>query len=378
MDPSNIREIRVPPSAPAGVPPGIERHETAPPDPFVHAVTIATVAGFVAQGLGAGTHVTAILSVVCVVAAYFGIKFLRKHSSLMGLLDASPFRLSAIIAIALASMLIGVLLRQHEIDQYSLDIGELADTFNWKIRLCRHDAKCIAAAVSSLNDQVPESSTSFSEQVFRDQALGKITKTAPESIGLLKKLYGVDERFFLGVGESLPSGRNSFSDARIPEYLVPNYRDGHEGVIVWRLHPKLVQENKGLSEIIMSTPSLKPTDTEELQTRRGEIKKHLGLDDPAPAVVRFAQIPDSLYSGCLGLPQRQYVFASHLGMLMASNLTVEEAARLSGYSLQKNKADQDLYVFVFIPSHEEEVVRPTWRRVTSLIASEGGEQSYCK
>lgn len=378
MNPANIRRLRVPPDPPPDAAPGTERLEKSPPDPFVHAVTIATVAGFVAQGLGAGTHVTAGLSVVCVVVAYLAIKYLRKHSSIMRLVNASPIRLSAIIAIALASMLVGVLLRQHEIDQYSVDVGELADTFNWKIRFCDHNPKCIASVVSSLNDEVPESSTSFSEQVFRGQALGKITKSSPEGIGLLKRQYGVDERFFLGVGQSLPSGTSSFSDARIPEYLVPNYRDTHEGVIVWRLHPKLVQENKGLSEIIMSTPSLKPAGADELQTRRGEIRKHLGIGDPAPAVVRFAQIPDSLYSGCLGLPQRQYVFASHLGMLMANNLTVEEAARLSGYSLQKNKADQDLYVFVFIPSHQEEIVQPTWRRVTSLIASDEAGQSYCK
>lgn len=373
MEPSNTGQA----PAPQPVALANQAQQNRPSVPFLellaNAVVVATVAGLIAQGLGTGARFTAILSVICVGIAYLGIKFLHKRP-----LAASRFRPSAVVAVALVAMLAGVLLRQHEIDHYSLDVGELADTFHWKMRWCRQDQKCIAAAVSSLSDSVPEISAPSSEQVFRDQAVGKVIMASPEVIGLAKRLFGVDEKHFLGIGASLPTGRQTFPAARIPEYLIPNYSDKNEGIIVWRLRPKLVQENKKLSDIINSTPAVTPDNNAELQIRLGAIRKHLALDDDLPAVIRFAQIPESKYSGCLGLPERQYVFANHLGMLMANDLTVEAAAGLSGYVLQPSRTDQDLYVFVFQPSHEAEIVTPTWRRVVSLTASEMTSKSYCK
>jgi hypothetical protein len=374
MNPPQIGQLQIPPAEPAVDAPRRKGTRIPLQDPFVHAVTIATVAGFVAQGLRVGAHSTAILCVACVAAAFFAIKFLRKHAGAMSLLNASPLRLSAIIAIALAAMLGGVLVRQQEIDSYSiLDVGELADTFHWKIWLCHGDQTCIASKLAALRDQVPESSNPPSEQVFRDQALGKIVKTSPEAMNLLNRLYGTDNRF-LGIGLSLPSAKTSSSDARIPEYLVPNYNDTHTGVLVWKLD-RQVDEDKSLSEIVQSAPAMMPDSPAKLEVCRADMRKHLTLENPLPAVVRFALIPQYRYSGCMGRKESQYVFASHLGMLMDHKLTVEEAERLSGFSLQRSTADQDLYVFVFIPPHADEIVQATWRNVVSLIPD---TVQYCK
>src|SRR5206468_9750375 len=82
----------------------------------------------------------------------------------------------------------------------------------------------------------------------------------------------------------------------------------------------------------------------------------------SPPVVRFGKFPPRRYSGKMGRDEAVRVFVSNLSEVW--DLSVEEAARLSGYTVSGGEAGGDkLFIWVFLPTHPREVVPATWGRV---------------
>jgi hypothetical protein len=323
-------------------------------------VAVATIVGFIAQGFGAGLHTTAIVFVLTFVAAYPIHRYLKQPSRLKGRLKSAPISGPMVMAIALACILGGMLIRQqYMIGPAGVDVGELTDGFKWKLLLCRHDELCKAAAISALPTEVKPRDSLPGEQLFSDQVLGEILRSSPESMKLLRKYYGVKEDGFLGTGISKPLDEQNFIGGRIPEYLMPNYPETHEGVLVWKLDPILKYADKKLYDTLNTVT---PINTgrwpqSQLEDMRASLNQRLAWDAKAPPVVRFALIPRGNYSHCLGRVEAHEVFASHLGLITANGLTVGEAARMSGYQLTAE--NDEFYVFVFVPAHDKELKEPT-------------------
>jgi hypothetical protein len=340
-------------------------------------VAVATIVGFIAQGFGAGLHTTAIVFVLTFVAAY-PIHRYQLLSRLQGRLKSAPISPLMVIAVALACILGGMLLRQHYmISPAGVDVGELTDGFNWKLRWCRQDVLCKAAAISSLPEEVAPKDKRPGEQLFSDQVLGEILRSSPESMSILRKYYGVDKEF-LGTGLSKPLGQENFFSARIPEYLVPNYPDTHQGVLVWKLDPILKYADQNLYDTLLTTTPDNATgwSKQQLKDMRANLNKRLAWNATAPAVVRFALIPRGGYSGCLGRVEAHEVFASHFGLMKANAVTVEDATRMSGYPLT-TEADEELYAFVFVPAHDDELKQPTWTHMAGNLRAEMDRPSPC-
>jgi hypothetical protein len=354
--------------------PGVSRR---PLEDFLgRTVAVATIVGFIAQGFGAGLHTTAIVFVLTFVAAYPIHRYLKRSSRLRGRLKSAPISAPMLVAVALACILGGMLIRQHYmISPSGVDVGEITDAFHWKLRWCRHDELCKAAAISSLPQELTPKDSLPGDLLFSDQVLGEILRSSPESMKLLRKYYGVKEAGFLGTGLSKPLDQQTFVAARIPEYLVPNYSDAHEGVLVWKLEPILKYANENLYDTLNSTTPINVTEWHKRQLQE-ILNKRLSWNAKAPAVVRFALIPREKYSGCLGRIEAHEVFASHLGLIKSYGLTVEEATRMSGYPLSMG-ANDELYVFVFVPTHDEELNVPTWTHMVSNLRGEMDKLSPC-
>jgi hypothetical protein len=379
-------------SSPAGGP----EPDPAKPDPGVsrkpledflgRTVAIATIVGFIAQGFGAALHTTAIVFVVTFLAAYPIHRYLKRPSHLQGRLRAAPVSRPVLVAVGLACILGGMLFRQHVvIGPAGVDVGELTDSFRWKMLWCRHFAQgqpkndaCKASAMASLADDVAAKNDYPGESLFADQVLGEILRSSPEAMSLLRKYYGVKEDGFLGTGLSEPSKQKDFAAERIPEYLVPNYPDTHEGVLVWKLDPILKYADKNLYETLKTLPPINSAaaDKEQLKEMRATLNQRLAWGSSNPAVVRFAQIPRGKYSGCLGRIEAHEVFANHLGLIKASGLTVEEATRMSGFPFNPG-ANDELYVFIFIPYREDELNEATWSYLVKHVRSEMDKPSPC-
>jgi hypothetical protein len=341
-------------------------------------VAIATIAGFIAQGFGAELRTTGVVFVVTFLAAYPLQRFLRRSAALREHLQSLPLSLPIIIAIALTFTLAGMVIRQrYMIDRYSVDVGELADSYHWKVLLCEHNETCIASAISSLQQQLPSKNDTPPEHLFTDQALGEILRTSPESMDLLWRVYGAKEGF-LGTGLSKPLDQQTFVAGRIPEYLVPNYPETDGRVLVWKLEPRIEYAHKKLSDVLNTEPDNAkrwkwPADVTKATT--DAMRQQLAWNADLPAVVRFALIPKGRYSGCLGRQQAHEVFVSHLGLMLSNGLTVEQATGMSGYPLPM-EGDDELYAFVFVPSPGE-LNEPTWTHMISKLPSEIASPGRC-
>lgn len=337
-------------------------------------VGIATIVAFIAQGFGASLRTTAFVFTGAAIVFFVLHKLASHHPTIQNRVTNLPLGIPAIIGIALLCILGGMLLRQHYVDSYSLDVGELTDSFHWKLRWCRHGEKCIASAISSLAREVHPKDSSAGEELFADQVLSEIVRSSDESMNLLRKIYGAKNEF-LAIGLAKPSDQHSFISGRIPEYLVPNYADSLDGVFVWKLEPRLEYEETKLYEVLRSTPPINKTQA-QLDANVTNLSNRLVWNASLPAVVRFALIPKGEYSKCLGRSEAHEVFASHLGLMKANGFTVEEAARMSGYPLSKTGNDE-LYTFVFFPSHSGELNEATWSHIVSDVGTEVEKPSPC-
>jgi hypothetical protein len=342
------------------------------------AVTVGTVLGFGAQGFGASVRITAALSILAVILTVVWGKYLAETNFVRNSRALNRITAPWVIALALCTMLVGVFLRQYHVDKFSPDIGEVAEGFNFRIFWCRHNRTCLAKAVTRLSSEYVKRSNLLFDDFTSDVELGSIIHTSNKATDFLHDLYGIDDTF-LGTAVSIPAGNHDYWSTRLPEYLIPNYPASHQGILIWRLEPQVVEQDRILDDVIRNQEPWKGGGTaHDLAALRQTMLGRLGLNEPLPAVVRFAQLSDSDYHGCLGLPERREVFASHLGFIANQKLNIREGSTLSGYSLKEDWGDKKLYVFVFIPAHPKEINAPTWRYVTHHAEAALANPSPCK
>ncbi|MGA2902712.1 MAG: hypothetical protein ABSD98_02695 [Candidatus Korobacteraceae bacterium] len=262
-------------------------------------------------------------------------------------------------------------------DYTALNVPKLTGAFDKQVLACKHGEACIAGALSELPHEVrSKDEHATQEGLFADQVIGEIVRSSPEAMQLLHKVYGVDQGF-LGTGLSEPAAQSNFAKARFPEYLVPNYRESHEGVLVWNL-TKLQYLQANLYETLRTMPPVnaKGWAPQELNAMRELIEQRTVWKSDLPAMVRFALIPKGQYSHCLGRKEAHKVFVNDLGPTRANNLTLEESARMSGYPVT-DAPERDRYVFVFLPQDKAEFVPPTWGSMVSNIGAEVAKPSPC-
>ena len=337
------------------------------------AATVATVVSFIAQSFGLTLRPTAIVFLLSL-GGYLLVTRLVAADRLQ-----VPARLPVWIASILLATLIGTLLRQHMMDARIVDLGEVSDTFHWRVWFCFGKEECIANALADLREKVPGKSWDASAQLFSDQALGAVVRTSPVSLKLLHKFYGIVDERFLGTGNSLPSGSKEFTSERIPEFLVPNYSDDHPGILAWRINSGSELLRRPLQDLIQSP-------TINVQGSPDEIRQEILADvrnTDRPSLVRFAMVPDiekespHKYSGCFGLQARHRVFFSSLNFMEGNTKSLEEAADLSGYQFDPQAPNQHLYVFMFVPASASELLVPTWFNLAADVKAEVGVPSKC-
>lgn len=190
---------------------------------------------------------------------------------------------------------------------------------------------------------------------------------------MLDSRLGIKRRF-LGTGFAQPSFADDYGEARVPEYLCPNSSENDEAVISWQLGPKQGYQEWTLEEIIKGErPTfirgkkgievIQPTNSKDKRDRLlANIEGNLDLRARLPAVVRFQQLSAS--STKVGKTEAARVFFIHLGSVWKAKL--KDAAALSGYTLD-DSTDKKYFIWVFVPSDENEVVRATWDEILSHI-----------
>lgn len=224
---------------------------------------------------------------------------------------------------------------------------------------------CIGQAIAQ---EYPKPQSNLSADILQnDMHAGTILITINPVKALLQKRLGIKDHF-LGDGFAQPDDKEN-PDALVPEYFAANLNDTDADVWTWALAPIPEYLNKKVAEIVESEKdTVKDDQGREIQGRDTESFKKFSetlktqLDFVRPAVIRFARFPPERYSHKMGPQDAKRVFTLHLGSVY--NLSLAEAARLSGYSLETAKTDHDkFWVWVYLPSDKRDVVRPTWHEI---------------
>jgi hypothetical protein len=233
-----------------------------------------------------------------------------------------------------------------------------------KVAECEHEKTikeiCIAQAISQ---EYPKPKSDLPMQLLHNDLRAGTTVMSINPVkDLLYDRIGIKDHF-LGNGFAQPDDKEK-PYALVPEYLAANLNETDSDVWTWALAPIPEQLDKKVSEIIGSRKDtikeIEGRDSEGFTKFSETVGKH--LDYERPAVIRFGRFPREQYTHKMGLTAAKRVFVLHLGSVY--NLSLGEAARLSGYSLQSPKSDHDkLWVWVYLPSDKRDLVRPTWREI---------------
>lgn len=283
----------------------------------------------------------------------------------------------ACLSVVVGAVLIHLLLKPAEVRP----AAPLAAEDGWvkweqqikgKLENCKIGARdfdtCVASAVTP--DYPKDASQSASANLYDDIHAGDVLMRIDKVRQVLETRIGIMDNF-LGDGFAQPhDAGNQYQKAAVPEYLVENHGQQHPGVWTYELAPSHRQLNRPLAEIFKS----KGETIEEIRGRPQQelddflASLRLGANDATPAVVRFGIFPRKKYSGMMGLPGAKRVFVLRLGPVY--NLTLNEAANLSGHSLKSEDSNDDkIWVWVYQPDSTARLESPTWGTIIPKLKS---------
>jgi hypothetical protein len=287
---------------------------------------------------------------------------------------------TAILAVAVVTLAAVALFRQHFPSWRSSCILVLAGVLSgfaaaygwttfrrdpwtvWESQLqktiddCQNDP-CVAKAMTLPH---PQADHHHRDQLAADLRAGVTIMHIPKVAARLDHYLGLKDTF-LGTGITQPLGSSDYGGARIAEFLVPNVTDKLPKVLTWRLSPVATNLSRSLSSIVTLEGTNPPR--LDIQDWRKTIADRLDIDDQLPAVVRISQFPEAQYSGQLGRREAARVFTLHLGQVW--NMSLEDVARFSGYTLRPSAGNDvgTLFVWIFVPEHPDEVTPATWKNI---------------
>lgn len=308
-------------------------------------------------------NLLALFFVIVWVFAWAGKKFFRQ---------AITFSLT-LLCLVLATLLAWVIVIHFYEDRWRGWNNEMSAS----IKDCAPaNASCIARALTY--DYPEPQPATVSSKLNNDLKAGSYFLHETKIKTMLRESLGIDEGF-LGTGFAQPLGTEEYKDARVPEYLCPNTSEFEDSVVTWALNPtddyldwtveELIVGKKVVRKIIEGKEVLveaQPTNSRAKRDRfLSNIEGRLALTAEVPAVVRFQQLSSS--SGSVGHEGAARVFFSHLGAVWKMKL--RDAARLSGYSLDSS-IKKMFFIWVYLPTHEYEVVPATWKNIVKHIKAE--------
>jgi hypothetical protein len=245
-----------------------------------------------------------------------------------------------------------------------------------EVDACKADHRCIAEAISKAENLPPKppagSENPGIEQLNADIRAGSILMNIKPVFDMLQNRIGIKSSF-LGDGFAKPNeDGKQYWDARVPEFLVQNHPENDDNLWTWELSPDYIYLNMKLADIIGSSNGLiKEISHRDHSKFLNSYRSRLSIAQSDPAVIRFSRFPREkdgkpFYSRRIGRSDAKRVFVLHLGAVQG--LTLSEAAKLSGYSLNEVTKEDKFWVWVYLPRQGElELNKPTWGNIIPKI-----------
>lgn len=229
----------------------------------------------------------------------------------------------------------------------------------------RTDYPCLVAALEQPHP--PPDSKLLIARLESDLRAGAIIMKHDALREMLNTRLGIKDTF-TGTGFAQPAGEDKdYSAARIPEYLVPNYKETSKGVWTWQFDPLDPRLERTLEQVVKETPP--SLNVDDLKKILPNLETRFDLNNKQPAVVRVNQFTADDYSHQLGRTAANRVFVIHMGMVW--KMKVKEIARYSGRTLtlpSDNKKQQAFFIWIFLPDDPAEAVPATWGEILPRLS----------
>ncbi len=207
------------------------------------------------------------------------------------------------------------------------------------------------------------------ELFYHDMRAGEALLRIEQIRKSFDKYFGIKSDTFIGSGATVPWVEGAeYKNAQAREYLIPNFPETNKFVWTWRLSPEQVVARGMTVENLIE--NMAPDESSNREYDISNIKQTLKerMYDPSeqPPVIRFQQFSEKKYQGTMGRPEALRVFAVSLADVY--NMKLQHAVRASGFTYDEDNAHQSdtrLFIWIYIPFHNKEVVPATWGNVIS-------------
>ena len=248
-----------------------------------------------------------------------------------------------------------------------------------KLRIYDAKASCIGKAVheEKYPHQGQESKLKIAS-LENDIRAGSYLMKSPVIPEVLKTKLGVGEKF-IGTGLAIPSGVGKvYSDARFPEYLVPNLRENEAEILTWKINSDL--ESKVSSQtieclIIGCGNKISPSNIKfEVKEEKAKYDRIIGqiqnpknrTSDEKIVLIRFNRFPEGDYKGTLGRPEASWVFMLRLRDVWTMSLN--DALTYSGHNIEGSQSTNTIFVWIYISDNSSNSRIPaTWLNMVDNI-----------
>ncbi|MGN6516617.1 MAG: hypothetical protein ACTHLR_12360 [Rhizomicrobium sp.] len=237
------------------------------------------------------------------------------------------------------------------------------------------ELQCLAFAVKKFapDHAAEQASVALAEdEELGHRLLNDPAKDNPIS-NTLYDSFGINGDTFLGTGYSVPRAKDDeeirYGDARMREYLVPNYcamsnppcARRYDTIWSWTVEPRHLSDYDNIESLLETRDAnADPQAFRDLWKRQGK---------SAGWLIRFQMFPRQKYKGTVGRPNATYVFFSELDQ--ALKMSLRDAVRTSGSTSKEiDSASDDKMVFVWVaaPAETNDYTKiATWQNVFLLL-----------
>jgi hypothetical protein len=191
---------------------------------------------------------------------------------------------------------------------------------------------------------------------------------------VLKSRLGIGERF-LGTGLAVPSSGQTYGDARLVEYMVPNLPEEDNKVLVWQIQP-LPNLSQSVECLIVGcidgknhvNPTLPGNVRSASEEKYKNIINYVSKPENRAAdnkviLIRLSQFDrkdkngGDVYSKRLGRTESSRVFMIRLKDVW--NVSLKDAITLSGH---EGNGDT-LFVWIYTPTADDAIALATWNNI---------------
>ena len=237
---------------------------------------------------------------------------------------------------------------------------------------------CLSKAFT--DKERPAVGTYTADLLYRDLAAAEVMLHQTDASNAMYDQYGIDSPAYLGTGYSVPvvgEGANNYEYGRQREYFAPNLcADAQDptvcpkkdpGVWTWQLDSKTLTKwlDKPLAKFIRA--HWPKTEAKLFAARYAPTAKSAKPNVP-PLILRFANLPNGVYTGKVGKPAAIRVFFADFEQVRVKTLRNAVIATGAQSLLQNPSPTSTFFIWIYAPDANSQAALASWKELFTLLS----------